>query len=106
METAAGRGSMGIRISTGKQIAMACVVGTAFLQAPQLAGAGEAPSPERLVHRFLQVEIAPDGAFVASVEGDPPVNGTYPALRDLVIRRVRTGADTKISLACGHVPQS
>jgi dipeptidyl aminopeptidase/acylaminoacyl peptidase len=96
---------MGIRTSTGRQIAMACVVGAAFLQAPQLAGAGEAPSPERLVHRFLQVEIAPDGAFVASVEGDSPVNGTYPALRDLVIRRVRTGAETKISLPCGHVPQ-
>jgi hypothetical protein len=54
----------------------------------------------RLVHRFLQVEISPDGALVASVEGDSPVNGYYPSVRELVIRRVRTGAETKISLPC------
>lgn len=96
---------MGIRRSTGGQIAMACLAGAIFAPAPQLAGADEAPAPERLVHRFLQVEIAPDGAFVASVEGDSPVNGAYPALRDLVIRQARTGAETKISLPCGHVPQ-
>ncbi len=105
---------MGIRTSKGLHIALACVAGAAFTHAPRLARAGEASAPERLVHRFLQVELAPDGAFVASVEGDPAVNGTYPALRDLVIRRVQTGrsgtdrgarAETKIPLPCGHVPQ-
>jgi dienelactone hydrolase len=60
---------------------------------------------ERLVHRFLQVGISPDGALVASVEGDSPVNGDDPLLRELVIRRIRTGAVTRISLPCGHVPQ-
>jgi hypothetical protein len=33
------------------------------------------------------------------------VNGYYPALRELVIRRVRTGAETKVSLPCGQVPE-
>lgn len=84
------------------RMAVACVIGAPFLAAPPLAGAGDA---ERLVHRFVQVEISPDGASVASVEGDLPVNGNYPLLRDLVIRIVRTGAQTKISLPCGHVPQ-
>jgi dipeptidyl aminopeptidase/acylaminoacyl peptidase len=51
------------------------------------------------------VEISSDGTFVASVEGDSPVNGYYPSLRELVIRRVKTGAETKIAVPCGHVPQ-
>ena len=86
----------------GLRTAVACVISAFLLATPRPAGAGEA---ERLVHRFVQVEISPDGAFVASVEGDLPVNGSYPLLRDLVIRTVRTGAQTKISLPCGRVPQ-
>jgi dipeptidyl aminopeptidase/acylaminoacyl peptidase len=43
--------------------------------------------------------------MVASVEGDSPQNGFYPPVRDLVIRRVRDGAATKIALPCGAVPQ-
>lgn len=59
----------------------------------------------RLVHRFLELEISPDGRWVASVEGDAPVNGSYPAVRQLVIRpTVGTGA-TQITLPCGQVEQ-
>jgi len=69
--------------------------------------AGETPetAPARLVHRFLQIEISPDAALVASVEGDSPPNGFYPPIRDLVVRRVRDGAATRIVLPCGQVPQ-
>jgi dienelactone hydrolase len=84
---------------------VACGVGAVLLDAGWLAEAAESSSDARLVHRFLRVEISPDGAFVASVEGDSPVNGYYPALRELVIRRVGTGTETKISLPCGRVPQ-
>lgn len=85
---------MGTRTKIGWQVAIACVM-TATTQAAE----------ERLVHRFLEVEISPDGARVASVEGDSPVNGVYPASRELVIRSVATGAQTSITLPCGHVPE-
>jgi dipeptidyl aminopeptidase/acylaminoacyl peptidase len=70
-----------------------------------LAKAIEAAPPERLVHRFLRVEISPNADVVASVEGDSPTGGYYPALRELVIRRVRDGVATKVALPCGQVPQ-
>ncbi|MBS0419048.1 MAG: S9 family peptidase [Proteobacteria bacterium] len=85
---------MGTRTNIGWQLVIACVLSAA-------AHAAEGP----LVHRFLDVEISPDGALVASVEGDSPVNGSYPDLRELVIRTVATGAQTSITLPCGHVPQ-
>jgi len=85
---------MGTRTSIGWQLAIACVLSAA-------AHAAEEP----LVHRFLDVEISPDAALVASVEGDSPVNGAYPDVRELVIRNVATGAQTPIPLPCGHVPQ-
>jgi len=37
------------------------------------------PAPDKPVHRFLHVEISPDGGFVASVEGDSPIGGYYPS---------------------------
>ncbi|HWM71584.1 MAG TPA: S9 family peptidase [Steroidobacteraceae bacterium] len=86
----------------GWRIAMACMAGVTFLEVSQ----GATPSAEdRLVHRFLHVEISPDGTFVASVEGDSPVNGSSPPLRELVIRGVKNGAVTRIAVPCGHVPQ-
>jgi dipeptidyl aminopeptidase/acylaminoacyl peptidase len=66
-------------------------------------GLVQAEESARLVHRFLRIEISPNAAFVASVEGDSPANGYYPPVRDLVIRRVRDGAATKIALPCGAV---
>jgi dipeptidyl aminopeptidase/acylaminoacyl peptidase len=84
---------------------MAGAAGFLELSLAVVSQAAVPSAQERLVHRFLQVEISPDGAFVASVEGDSPVNGYYPARRELVIRRVKTGAETKIAVPCGHVPQ-
>ncbi len=66
---------------------------------------GTNAAEDPLVHRFLRVEISPDATFVASVEGDSPVNGSYPSLRELVIRGVKSGTQTQIPLPCGHVPQ-
>ena len=70
-----------------------------------LAGSAAASDAARPVHRFLQVEISPDAALVASVEGDSPPSGFYPPIRDLVIRRVRDGAAVKIAMPCGRVPE-
>jgi dipeptidyl aminopeptidase/acylaminoacyl peptidase len=71
---------------------------------PVAAGASSDPST-RLVHRYLQAVIAPNGAYVASVEGDSPPGGYYPETRDLVIRRVADGVEKRIALPCGRVPQ-
>src|SRR5882672_7222690 len=60
---------------------------------------------DKPVHRFLRVEISPEGGFVASVEGDSPIGGYYPPLRELVIRRVRDGNVVRVALPCGHVPE-
>ncbi len=66
---------------------------------------GLTAAPQRLVHRYLQVAIAPSGTYVASVEGDSPPGGYYPELRDLIIRRVADGAEVRIELPCGRAPQ-
>ena len=81
--------------------------GTALAAGGAAAAPTLSPSsaPERLVHRYLQVVIAPNAAYVASVEGDSPSGGYYPELRDLVIRRVADGAETRVALPCGRVPQ-
>jgi dipeptidyl aminopeptidase/acylaminoacyl peptidase len=102
------QGLMGRRTTISQRIfrtVLACGAGAALLHAGWVVKAAESPSEARLVHRFLHVEISPDGSLVASVEGDSPLNGRYPAVRELVIRRVLTGAETKISLPCGQVPQ-
>jgi dipeptidyl aminopeptidase/acylaminoacyl peptidase len=67
---------------------------------------GAADSSHRLVHRYLDVEISPNGELVASVEGDSSESGGAPTVRDLVIRQVRVGgAPMSIPLPCGRVPQ-
>src|SRR3984893_4277528 len=65
---------------------------------------GANPS-DKPVHRFLRVEISPDAGFIASVEGDSPIGGYYPPLRELLIRRVRDAGIVRVALPCGHVPQ-
>jgi dipeptidyl aminopeptidase/acylaminoacyl peptidase len=74
-----------------------------------LATSGAAATPDvstaRLVHRFLEVVIAPNGAYVASVEGDSSPGGSPPDIRELVVRRVADGAETHVALQCGRVPQ-
>src|SRR5260370_42569930 len=59
---------------------------------------------DRPAHRFLRVEISPDAGLVASAEGDSPIGGYYPPLRELLIRRVRDGSILKAAWLCGHVP--
>ena len=70
-----------------------------------LAAMHVAAATERMVHRYLQVRISPDAAYVAAIEGDSSKGGYLPAVRDLVIRRVRDRASTRIALPCGRVPQ-
>jgi dipeptidyl aminopeptidase/acylaminoacyl peptidase len=96
------RGLMGLvtRMLLGIVAALACVV----LATSDAAAAPDA-SAARLVHRFLEVAIAPDGSYVASVEGDSPPAGSPPDIRELVLRRVADGSETKIPLPCGRVPQ-
>ncbi len=96
-------GRVTIRPLCAFRIAYAIVFAAACAASAAAADASP-PVPQR-VHRFLRVEISPNAAFVASIEGDSPPNGFYPPLRDLVIRRVRDGAATKISLPCGAVAE-
>ena len=66
------------------------------------ASAGE---PERLVHRFLAIAVSPDGGAVASVEGDSPVSGFEPTVRDLVIRSSDGRTSVTVALPCGRVAE-
>ena len=68
-------------------------------------GCSAQAEPERLVHRYLGVEISPNGELVASVEGDSSKSGGAPTVRDLLIRRVSGGAAITIPMPCGRVPQ-
>lgn len=88
-----------------RRLIRAAVAGAAALAALAATAAPEATAPVRLVHRFLDVEISPDGKWVASVEGDAPVNGYDPALRQLAIRPVHGRGEILIALPCGQVEQ-
>ena len=68
----------------------------------QAGEAAQAP-PSRLVHRFLGVEISPNGQLVASVEGDSSASGGAPTVRDLVIRHVSGGTAITVPMPCGRV---
>lgn len=71
----------------------------------QWCGAAETSS-ERLVHRFLGIEISPNGELVASVEGDSSKSGGAPTIRDLMIRPLRSGGTAiTIPMPCGRVAQ-
>jgi dipeptidyl aminopeptidase/acylaminoacyl peptidase len=76
---------------------------TLWLAATALASA--AAADPRLVHRFLEVRVSPDGTHVAAVEGDAPVGGSSPDVRELVIRRSAGGDAVRVALPCGQVPQ-
>ena len=82
------------------------LVTLAALGAAAQPSAAQMPAAaERLVHQYLQVELSPDGSSVAAVEGDSPVNGYSPPLRQLVIRSIKGGGGTRVGLPCGGVPQ-
>ena len=62
-----------------------------------------AGATERGVHQFLEVAVSPDGARIASVEGDSSPAGGEPVVRSLTIR-TSDGESTKtVSLPCGAV---
>jgi dienelactone hydrolase len=85
--------------------AMLCIGFGQWCEAAQTAQTAEA-APARLVHRYLGVEISPNGELVASVEGDSSKSGGAPTVRDLVIRPVRSaGKAIAIPMPCGRVPQ-
>lgn len=73
---------------------------TASAVASPTASASQLP-----VHRYLEARISPDAAHVASVEGNSPPGGYYPDIRDLVIRSTRGGAEHRVALPCGRVPE-
>jgi dipeptidyl aminopeptidase/acylaminoacyl peptidase len=64
----------------------------------------EMPPNDRLVHRYMSVQISPNGELVASVEGDSARSGGAPTVRALVIRQVRGGSPTTVAMPCGSVP--
>jgi dipeptidyl aminopeptidase/acylaminoacyl peptidase len=82
--------------------AMLCIGIGQWCEAAETAEA----APARLVHRYLGVEISPNGELVASVEGDSSKSGGAPTVRDLVIRPVRpAGKAITVPMPCGRVPQ-
>jgi len=68
-----------------------------------LLPSGVQGADDRLVHRYQDPAVSPDGQFVASVEGDAPESGREPTVRDLVIRRIDNGASVTVALPCGRV---
>jgi hypothetical protein len=70
-----------------------------------LASTVLAAEPDRLVHRFLAIALSPDGSAVASVEGDVPVSGSEPTVRDLVIRSSDGRTSVTVALPCGRVAE-
>src|SRR3974390_879980 len=84
---------------------MKSVIAVAVLCIAGLDVAAAAAGTDRLVHRYLAVEISPDGRRGASVEGDSSQSGGAPTVRDLVIRGARAGAGVTVALPCGRAPQ-
>ena len=60
---------------------------------------------DAVVHRFLETATSPDGHWVAAIEGDTALSGRSPAVRELIVRDLLTGASHSITLPCGQVPQ-
>ncbi len=85
-----------------KPFAAAFVASSAAAISIGLSAVAAAPRP---VHQFLELAMAPDGAHLASVEGNSPLSGGYPVVRSLVIRNTKTGRAITVSLPCGHARQ-
>jgi dipeptidyl aminopeptidase/acylaminoacyl peptidase len=69
-----------------------------------LAGAllsSNAGAAERGVHQFLEIAVSPDGARVASVEGDSSPAGGEPVIRSLTIRASDGRSANAVALPCG-----
>jgi dipeptidyl aminopeptidase/acylaminoacyl peptidase len=91
-------------MAKGKDMRLVVAIAVLCIGVGASCAAAQAPSL-RLVHRYLGVEISPNGELVASVEGDSSKSGGAPTVRDLVIRRVSGGAAITVPMPCGRVPQ-
>ena len=60
-----------------------------------------AEAAERGVHQFLETAVSPDGARVASVEGDSSPSGGEPIVRTLTIRTSDGRSANSVALPCG-----
>ncbi len=105
MEGRVNRVPRGLTGAATRVLVGIALAGSGFALVPSGAAAAPDASTARLVHRFLEVVIAPNGTYVASVEGDSPPSGSPPEIRELVVRRVADGGETEIALPCGRVPQ-
>jgi dipeptidyl aminopeptidase/acylaminoacyl peptidase len=76
-------------------------MGLAVMHAAQAADI----APVKPIHRFREVEISPNGQYVASVEGDAASGGRQPTVRDLVIRNIKSGSAATVAMPCGRVAQ-
>ncbi|HTX23435.1 MAG TPA: S9 family peptidase [Steroidobacteraceae bacterium] len=99
--------TLGLAAMAVALLSFAASAESAFAAAAESAVAenGAAASPERLVHRFVEVRVSPDATRVASVEGDSPAGGTFPDVRDLLIRSVSGGSQRRVALPCGRVAE-
>ncbi len=73
--------------------------------APALMASAAFAAEPRVMHRFLELAMSPDGRNVASVEGDSSPWGGEPVVRALVIRTTEGKRSTNVALPCGAVPQ-
>jgi dipeptidyl aminopeptidase/acylaminoacyl peptidase len=91
-------GAMKFRESFTGLAAVGCVI--------VMAGATAQTAPAaRQLHRYMSVVISPNGEYVADVEGDSPLGGYYPPIRDLAIRRVHDGDAVNVAVPCGRVKE-
>jgi len=109
MDSFTGRISFGQTVRRISSLSSARVRGVGLIAAglafATLASTVPASEPDRLVHRFLAIAVSPDGSAVASVEGDAPVSGFEPTVRDLVIRSSDGRTSVTVALPCGRVAE-
>jgi dipeptidyl aminopeptidase/acylaminoacyl peptidase len=90
-------------MAKGKDMRLVAAVGVLCIGLG--VGCAAQAASERLVHRYLDVEISPNGELIASVEGDSSKSGGAPTVRDLLIRHVSGGTAITIPMPCGRVPE-
>ncbi len=84
---------------------LAMLLTGAPLPAATAQGATAQAAPPRSMRAFISVAIAPDGAHIASIEGDTPPGGGQPGIIELVIRDADGSHQHDIRLPCGRVPE-
>jgi dipeptidyl aminopeptidase/acylaminoacyl peptidase len=86
---------------------LVCLIGAVLLATPAHAeGRPEGgPGGRKGLRLFWSVAIAPDGARLASIEGDTPPGGGDPNVIELVIRNADGSGRRDIALPCGRVAE-